>query len=384
MGVTVRQKKDNKWWVFTAYKGKRKSKCIGENKRAADQVAEKIRAKMTLGLFESADEKPQHPFDMYFKNWLETYATAHCKASTVTGYEIAFRLYLLPALGQKDLGKITREEVRTIAYAMLTQGKSHSSVKSYLAPLSEMFNHAIEDGHLERNPCLRLMRTSRKERGEQQQKIDFLTREELGLLLRTCQEHFPAFYPFISLLARTGLRLGEANALQWGDLDFHNRFIDVRRNLVDGNLTSPKSGKGRRVDMSLMLTETLKGLLVERKKETLRKGWGEVPLWVFTSEVGTPMNPDNFRNRTWPKLLTKTGLRQIRVHDLRHTFASLLLQNGESLVYVKDQLGHASIRTTVDTYGHLVPGGNRQAVDRLDGLENSGKEVDAKGKEKVS
>jgi integrase len=72
----------------------------------------------------------------------------------------------------------------------------------------------------------------------------------------------------------------------------------------------------------------------------------------------------------WPKILAKAGLRQVRIHDLRHTFASLLIQQGESLAYVKDQLGHHSIRITVDTYGHLVPRGNRQAVDKLDGLEN--------------
>jgi hypothetical protein len=65
-------------------------------------------------------------------------------------------------------------------------------------------------------------------------------------------------------------------------------------------------------------------------------------------------------------MLTKAGLRHIRIHDLRHTFASLLLQQGESVVYVKEQLGHGSIQITVDTYGHLIPGANRGAVDRLD------------------
>jgi len=69
--------------------------------------------------------------------------------------------------------------------------------------------------------------------------------------------------------------------------------------------------------------------------------------------------------------LAKAGLRYIRVHDLRHTFASLLIQNGESLAYVKEQMGHHSITITVDTYGHLVPGGNKAAVDRLDELETT-------------
>jgi len=69
--------------------------------------------------------------------------------------------------------------------------------------------------------------------------------------------------------------------------------------------------------------------------------------------------------------LAKAGLRYIRVHDLRHTFASLLIQNGESLAYVKEQMGHHSITITVDTYGHLVPGGNKAAVDRLDDLETA-------------
>ncbi len=75
-------------------------------------------------------------------------------------------------------------------------------------------------------------------------------------------------------------------------------------------------------------------------------------------------------------------MRRIRFHDLRHTFASLLLQNGESLVYVKDQLGHSSIKMTVDVYGHLVPGANRAAMDRLPTVEDSGK-ASEKGDELV-
>ncbi len=145
----------------------------------------------------------------------------------------------------------------------------------------------------------------------------------------------------------------------------------VQRTLSHGKLTTPKSGKSRRVDMSSQLTETFKALLVERKKETLQHGWGEVPQWVFISNERNPIDQANFHNRVWRKLLAKAGLRYIRVHDLRHSFASLLIQNGESLAYVKEQMGHHSITITVDTYGHLVPGGNKAAVDRLDGLETA-------------
>jgi hypothetical protein len=90
------------------------------------------------------------------------------------------------------------------------------------------------------------------------------------------------------------------------------------------------------------------------------------PEWLFCNEVGTMLDPDNVRHRVFYKLLETTGLRRIRIHDLRHTFATRLLMNGESPAYVKEQMGHSSIHVTVDLYCHWIPGSNRQAVDRLD------------------
>ena len=87
---------------------------------------------------------------------------------------------------------------------------------------------------------------------------------------------------------------------------------------------------------------------------------------LFPSRDGSPLDGDNLRHRVFYPLLEKADVPRIRFHDIRHTFASLLLQNGESLAYVKDQMGHASIQTTVDVYGHLVPGANWNAVNRLD------------------
>ena len=105
---------------------------------------------------------------------------------------------------------------------------------------------------------------------------------------------------------------------------------------------------------------------MRRAEETLAKGWKDVPVWVFCNEEGRPIWKSDFERRVFHKALDKAQLRRIRFHDLRHTFASRLLQNQEWIVYVKNHLGHHSIKVTVDVYGHLVPGANKAAVDRLD------------------
>jgi integrase len=157
-----------------------------------------------------------------------------------------------------------------------------------------------------------------------------------------------------TLLARTGMRLGEALALQWGDIDFRGRFIEVRRNYVRGRVTRPKNGKSRRVDMSQHLTDVLRRLHTQRKAEKLQHGWEEMPEWAFCTPQRGLLDQSNLRKRVFFPCLAKAGLRRVRIHDLRHTYATLLIQQGESLAYIKDQLGHHSIQVTVDIYGHLV------------------------------
>jgi len=104
----------------------------------------------------------------------------------------------------------------------------------------------------------------------------------------------------------------------------------------------------------------------QRRRETVKKGWKTVPDWVFVNAEGNPLDRNNWRRRVFDKALEKAELRKIRVHDLRPTFANLLIEAGESLAYIRDQLGHHSIKVTVGIYGHLAPEGNKEAVDRLD------------------
>jgi len=223
----------------------------------------------------------------------------------------------------------------------------------------------VEDGILASNPASRPARFIKT--GDRREKIDFLTPEEGRALLDAAWEHYARTFPLLLTAMRTGLRQGELIALQWGDIDWRGKFIEVRRSNYMGNLTCPKSGKGRRVDMSDQLAAALTDHKRSVAAEAIKAGRA-FPEWVFPTIDGTALDAANVR-RSLSLCLKKAGLRRIRFHDLRHSFASWLIGNGESLAYVRDQLGHHSVQITVDTYGHLIPGANRQAVNRLDDAE---------------
>src|SRR6185369_3648016 len=110
-------------------------------------------------------------------------------------------------------------------------------------------------------------------------------------------------------------RLGELLALQWGDINFTNRFIEVQRNLVSGKLTTPKNTNRRRVDMSAHLTETLERKLVSARAAALNAGKSEPPAWVFTNRDGASLDGDNLRRRVFQPAIAKAKIHQVRLHD---------------------------------------------------------------------
>lgn len=364
MGVKLKEKFPGEWWVYINYQGKRKAKKIGRDKRMALEVAKKIEARLALGEF-SLDEKKVIPtFGEYASRWIETVARATCKASTFENYRGKLKKVILPVFGQLSVSDVNRMKVKDFLMVKANEGFSNSVVGNFKTIISGVLGLAVDDCSLNFNPAHRLGKGIRSKK--KALVVEPLTREELTLLLETFSVHYPKHYPMVLTLARTGMRIGEVLGLQWGDIDFHGRFIKVQRSFSRGKLDTPKGGKSRRVDMSNQLTETLKNLLKQAKADKLSKAWKELPEWVFLNSEMNPVCDSCFRDRIFPKALAKAGLRKIRIHDLRHTYASLLIQNGESLAYVKDQLGHFSIKMTVDIYGHLAPSGNHDAVNRLD------------------
>jgi integrase len=369
MGVTVYEWK-GAWWITVHHKGQRKRKRVGPGKeghRAAKAAAEKIQAKLALGETSFLDDTPHVPtFKGAAEHWLEAHIlSGQIRDATHAEYARALRLYGYPRLGTKPVTSITRADIRDLVVDMMGRGKSRSLARNLLAPIRQTFDQLIDDGVLTANPAARMGRYL-KDKTDRRAGIDFLLPHEEEGLLATARQHAPRYFCLLLCAVRTGLRIGELFGLQWEDLDFNGRFIEVRRTLKDGGrVYPPKNGRIRRVDMSLQLAEELKRHRVEQSREKLAKGWGAQP-WVFLSSEGASLHKPNFVRRVFNPLLKRAGLRRIRPHTLRHTFASRLLQNGESPAYVKEQMGHHSIKVTVDTYGHLIPGANKAAVDRLD------------------
>lgn len=361
MGVKIRQK-DGKWYVFINHQGKRKAKCIGDSKRAAEEVKRKLEAKLTLGDFALLDDKPPVPtFGEYAEEWLQTHVLHNCKASTYDLYTSFLNHHLAPAFGEMRLDDISRNLVRQFAFG-LRERVSQGHTSNILMVLRAILNQAIDDEFITDNPTTRIHKYLPKR--QHQPDAEAFTRSDLTHLLTTIQSCRPGFFAFFLTLARTGIRLGEALGLHWQDIDWHNHLIHVQRTVYNGRVTTPKSGKSRKVDMSRQLIETLESWQAQNELKALQRDTVP-PEWVFSTRNGTPYTAPDIR-KIWKACLHQAGLAHKKVHTLRHTYASLLIGQGESLAYIRDQLGHSSIKITVDTYGHLVPGGNQQAVDGLD------------------
>jgi integrase len=372
MAVKVRER-SGAWWVFVDYKGRRKARRVGvgrEGKRAALVVAEKITAKLALGDLSPLEPPAPAPVTVreYMARWLETHARLRCKPSTVRHYRQILTRYWEPLLGGLPLTAtaLTRERIRAGLGGLASTLRSSTIRCGPLVALRTCLAGAVEDGLLPVNPAARLGRVVRSD-VEARETVDPFTQDELSALLRCAETDWPAFYPVLLTLARTGLRFGELAGLEPDDLDFRERAVCVRRGVYRGVVSTTKTGKARRVDMSRQLAATLQGLLTLRQAEAVVSG--QAPSrFLFPGPDGGPIE---YRRalETWRAILRRSGVRYRGLHALRHTFATLLLQHGEPLPYVRDQLGHHSIKLTVDTYGHLIPGANRQAVDRLDTWE---------------
>ena len=366
MGVTVRQKTKGKgapWWVFITHNGKRTSRKVG-SKSAVEEVASKIEAKLKLGEFNFEDEKPTRTFKDYADSWKKITGPATCKESTVENHTHLLKNHVLPVFGDIEVTDINRAKVKNFLHGKINEGYAKSTVNNLRAVISDILNEAVDAGVILANPTHRLGRIGKKENDNG--KVDPLTSNELKKLLDSVQidKELSGHYPLFLLLPRAGLRVGEALALKWGDIDFNAGFIHVERTYSKGRLGTPKNGKSRTVDMSNQLKDTL----LKLKKSRVVIPIDENSEWIFTNNKGGLIDVDNWRRRVFNKALKKAEVRRIRIHDLRHTYATLRLSKGDNIVDVANQLGD-DVTTVLKVYAHWMPGKKKDEINALDAPE---------------
>lgn len=367
MGVLVR-KRDGAWWVFINHKGTRKAKKVGERVAAIELKArlEKRLNAGDLGLL----EKPGITFAQAAQQWLDGYVRPHLKPSTYDSYALVNRCYLLPAFGPTPLRDMKRPAIREALAGWYAKKLSPKYVHIITAALSGILKQAVEDEHIEHNPAARLGRyTARPEStGETKETVKYWTGEQLGRILASTRQEYPEWHDLFATLAWAGLRVGEGLGLQWEDLDLQSRVLSVRRSVDEnGRVTAPKGNRGRRMEIG----ERLAALLADRESRLQAEAAlaGRPPsVWVFPptqhqrkdgpARYGTALKVldhvlDLERIPRYPRVMT---------HAFRHSWATLTLQHATTpaaILYVSRQLGHASVKITMDVYGHLIPEENR-------------------------
>jgi integrase len=281
----------------------------------------------------------------------------------------------MPAFGHRRLDAITRQQVREFIAAK-AQVYSSSYVRSLHKDLHVALAQAVGDELITNNPASRMGKMlSEKSNGLATKVQGPFTSHELRQYLAAAQAHYPDYYVLFLLLCRTGMRLGEALALKWGDIQFGvddtdtRRFIRIERtyDTASRTMSTPKNGKARMVDMSRELRQALLDLQGERLDSAIMQGKTDIKPLVFPGKKDLPLS----QTRAYAahrQICSRAGLRAVRVHDLRHSFATIHLYELHSPIqYVSEQLGHSRIGITVDTYGHPTPGMNVSLADQLDG-----------------
>ena len=379
MGVKVQQKKGTKDWYLVIHRNnQRKTKKIGSKAaaEAAKKEVEKALALEDLGI--RSFEKPKAPLLRDYYEDFKQAVVRGLKPNTQAIYTNNFTKHILPVLGHLPLDRITRMDIEKFVTRLVDEPVTVERKKGYpkkinlarptirmiLANLKTCLNHAVEHEVIPKNPATRLTKLY-KHAPERTTEIQPLNEKEVCRFLTAVAQNSSKHYALFLCALHTGMRSGELAGLQWDDIHFEERYLFVRRQVVWNIEQTTKGNAMRRIDLSNALVQALLALKKQRREEYLKNGQNEIPKWVFCNEEGKPADMPNIKARHFKARLKDAKLRPIRFHDLRHTFATLLIQNGEPLAYVQNQLGHSTIKLTVDTYTHWMPGKNREAMDRL-------------------
>lgn len=289
------------------------------------------------------------PVGEWALDWLD--AQVQLKPSTRARYRVALERHVFPTWERVPLASVSYTDVAAWVADLVAGGLAPATVRYAHRVFSLTLAHAVRAGRLARNPAegVPLPRLVRKP-------AVFLDHGQVAELAEACEP----YGLLVRFLAYTGLRWGEATALRVHRLDLVRRrvtvataFVSIGGQLVEG---TPKSHRSREVPVPRFLARQLGEHVAELDPRAL----------VFTTPAGAPLRSSNFRQRVWLPAVAACGLEGLRVHDLRHTAASLAVKSGANPKVVQQMLGHASAAMTLDVYAGLFNADLDDVADRLD------------------
>lgn len=363
------RKRRSKWILdYRDQQGKRHWETIDGNRKDAERVlADRIKE---IGKGEYQSVRDQRTFDELVEAYRSMHIDVNLRGSTRDDYNGRIKLHILPYFSNIKLQKITPEMVEWFKNHMLKSFQERQkdaqdevgrrTINKCLTLLWSICHYGIKMRWMSYNPVegIARLKTGAFHKDEALQEDSILRPDEIQRLLSVFTPSDERWRMITMTAILTGLRQGELLGLKWTDIDWNSRQVYVQRSFTSGRFYQPKTKYSRRkVDIPGALVSELK-----RWKLACPKGEFDL---VFPNLTGNPEMAPNLLYRGFYPALRRAGLRQIRFHDLRHTYASLLIANGEHPKYIQSQLGHSSIRITLDIYGHLMKETNSHAAEKL-------------------
>ena len=365
----IRKRKDGRWeGRYTAGYDPVTGKAISKNVLGKTQaeVKEKLARAMeeTKGL--DIVKAGEYTVGQWLDVWFEYYAKIKVRPSSHKTYEGYIKNHIKPNIGNIPLTKLTTLDLQRMYQKLLTEGRveriesqnqpkglSPKTVRNLNQIISSAMKLAMDQRLISKNPAdgCALPKVEHKE-------MKTLPVEQLNAFLMEAKRTGTFEMYYIDLA--TGLRRGELLGLKWQDVDLDNGIIHVRRQVgrINGKVQEAPL-KTKNAYRNISIGADAVSILREKKKKD-----GNFSEYVFPSPTGGPMSPDSVLHMLH-RVLDRAGLPEIRFHDLRHTFATLALQNGVDIKTVSGMLGHFSAGFTLDTYAHVTTAAQRQAADTM-------------------
>ncbi|PQP33140.1 site-specific integrase [Desulfobacteraceae bacterium SEEP-SAG10] len=368
-------KRRNRYVIdFYDNQGKRRWKTLpkGTTKKKAKEAMRDIEDQVARGIYLPDRKIPL--FSKVAEDWLE-YKKPNLRESTWSVYEGHTRNHFHD-LDDLKINRISTIKIEKFIGDRQNQGMNISTIKKILVTLGQIMSYAVRHKYIDYNP----VRDAERPKGQgntKKQKIRILRPDEINSLIDA--ESNLGYKTLFQLAIFSGARQGELLGLKWSDVDWSNNQIHIQRTFNNYAWYDTKTdASDRKIDLGPTMMTAL-------KKWKLACPTSKLNL-VFPNKAGNPINHNNLVNRHFNPALESAGLPKIRFHDLRHTYASLLIEQGENIKYIQSQLGHSSPTVTLNIYAHLMKPVNQEAACRLENtiFETSGSKMVAEKKKEVT